>query len=309
MTQWVQDMKHNISERKAKLQEVKQQLPPSSVQKILLTTIVLLALPVSLILLQRRTELALKAQEQLVRLYISPAQTQNPSEIFMRVMADAQSNQVTFSRVVLTFDPGVLALSQEVQTSTLFKTVVQKTSMQEANTTGRVTIVLGLDPGNRTTPPTALFELLELTLASKTTQPNVATYLNFDASDMQIVDMQTTSLNFSGENATIVLNPIATGTLTGIVTDEITAEPISGASMTIKVAGSKGKSGLVTTATSDASGVYMLSLDSGSYDVEANAQGYDAVKQSTTITEQTTTTINFILPPKSKGGGKGPKPR
>jgi len=307
MSEWMQHMKNILSEKKAKLQEIKHQLPPATVQKFILIAIVLLALPMSVLLLQRRTELTLKAQEQLVRMYFSPSQIPDSSDMFMRVMADAQINQLSFARIVMTFDPTMLALSQELQTTSLLKTIVGKTSMQEANNTGRIVIVLGLDPGDRNSPPTALFELAQLTFSSKTSQSNQTTYLNFDNPDMQIVDIQAADLNFSGENTSIVLNPSSTGTLTGRVTDMTTNTPVAGASISVKVAGSKGKSGLVTTATSDASGVYMLNLEKGSYDVEANALGYAAVKQSTTITDGTTATLDFALPPKS--GGKGPKPR
>ena len=307
MSEWMQQMKNSLSEKKAKLQEIKHQLPPAIVQKFMLLAIVLLALPMSVLLIQRRTELALKAQEQLVRLYFSPSQIPDSSDMFMRVMADAQINQLSFARIVMTFDPTKLSLSQELQTTGLLKTSVAKTSMQEANNTGRIVIVLGLDPGDRNSPPTALFELAQLTFSSKTTQSNQTTYLNFDNPDMQMVDIQAANLSISGENTSIVLNPSTTGTLTGRVTDMNTNAPVAGASVSVKVAGSKGKSGLVTTATSDASGVYMINLEKGSYDVEANALGYAAVKQSTTITDGTTATLDFALPPKS--GGKGPKPR
>ncbi len=94
------------------------------------------------------------------------------------------------------------------------------------------------------------------------------------------------------------------GTLVGTVTNANTGDPVVGALVTIKKAGSKGKKGLVTTATSNSSGVYAVTLNPGDYDIEAKISGYASQKKQATITASTTKTLDFSLTPKGKKGGR-----
>lgn len=94
------------------------------------------------------------------------------------------------------------------------------------------------------------------------------------------------------------------GTLVGQVTSAMSGNPLVGATVTIRIAGSKGKSALVTTSTTNSSGVYAFSLDSGNYDIEVKVSGFRSQKKPITITSGTTSTVNFSLDSKSKGGKK-----
>ncbi len=96
--------------------------------------------------------------------------------------------------------------------------------------------------------------------------------------------------------------PPSVGTLVGQVTNSANTDPVVGAIVSVKTAGSKGKKGLVTTSTTNSSGVYAVTLDPGSYDVEVKVSGYRTQKKTTTITSNTTTTLNFSMIVKGKGG-------
>jgi chitodextrinase len=58
------------------------------------------------------------------------------------------------------------------------------------------------------------------------------------------------------------------GTLVGTITNANTGDPVVGAAISVKKVGVKGKKGLVTTATSNGSGVYATTLNPGEYDIE-----------------------------------------
>jgi subtilisin family serine protease len=79
-----------------------------------------------------------------------------------------------------------------------------------------------------------------------------------------------------------------TGTLTGVVTDSESGEPISGASVT--VTGPSNRS-LLT----GADGRYNSTLPVGSYNVTASAFGYGSASGTANITEGQTTTLDFSL--------------
>ncbi|MEK9154058.1 MAG: S8 family serine peptidase [Patescibacteria group bacterium] len=81
------------------------------------------------------------------------------------------------------------------------------------------------------------------------------------------------------------VTPVATGVLDGFVTDEL-SNPIVGATVT---------AGMYSTTTNGV-GYYLISdIAVGSYTVTANAFGYTAESSGATITENTTTSVNFGL--------------
>ena len=87
------------------------------------------------------------------------------------------------------------------------------------------------------------------------------------------------------KNALNAVTPVATGVLDGFVTDE-SSSPIVGAVVTTGV----------YSATTNGVGYYLISdIAVGSYTVTANASGYTAGSSDATITENTTTSVNFGL--------------
>jgi len=85
----------------------------------------------------------------------------------------------------------------------------------------------------------------------------------------------------------------ASGTLTGIVRDGITMNPIVGATVT-------GPNGSVQTV---AGGVYTMTVTAGTNNYTASAASYISVTQPATVTTGGTTTLNFnmLLPPTAQG--------
>jgi len=86
-------------------------------------------------------------------------------------------------------------------------------------------------------------------------------------------------------NALSAVTPVATGVLDGFVTDD-SSNPIEGATVTAGV----------YSATTDTTGYYFINdIAIGSYSVTASASGYSAASSDATITENTTTSVNFGL--------------
>ena len=113
--------------------------------------------------------------------------------------------------------------------------------------------------------------------------------------------------NVSGASSTVsatTQGQPSTGTLVGQITKATNGDSVVGATVTIKIAGKKGKSALVATSTTNSSGVYAFNLNPGSYDIEVKVSGFSTQKKTATITSGATFTVNFSLDPKSKGGKK-----
>ena len=317
MPEWMNQLGSGFADKGTQSMPFRYKLPPSTFQKLILLAIVLLAMPLSISLVQRKTELRSKAQEQVVKMYFTPSQATIPPNTALKLMFDAQSNQLGFARVELAFDQTKIALTQEIAPTNLMSTVVTKTSLTDANTTGRILIVLGLSPANRATPQTGIFEFAEVAFGPKTQEQNQTTTVNLDTVGTQLVDMTSANLSFTGETATIVVNPVpptptptvsptptvpptAKGTLTGTVIHATTGNPLPGTNMSVMLPGAKGKPRVIATTSTDASGNYTFSLDPGSYDVEADAQGFTKIRKTTTIDSNITVDLDFSLTPKGR---------
>jgi len=156
--------------------------------------------------IQRKTDLVLQAQRRQVQIYFSPSQVSVPPEATLNLMFDSRVSQLGFARVELAFDQTKIALTKEIVTTTLLKTGIVKTSLDEANTTGKILLVLGLAPADRATPPTGTFVFAQLSFSPKTLEPNQSATLSFTSSGIQLVDINGALASFTGEAATIFLN-------------------------------------------------------------------------------------------------------
>ena len=108
--------------------------------------------------------------------------------------------------------------------------------------------------------------------------------------------------NISGSSNSVTVKTLPqkfTGILVGQVTSATTGNPIVGA--VVKLKEGKGKDKVVAMATTNSSGFYALTLDTGDYSVEVSAKGYGGLTQSTYINASLTKTLDFSLSLKGKG--------
>jgi Bacterial Ig domain len=118
---------------------------------------------------------------------------------------------VAFVNIKISFDPSLVNMTNEITTTGL-NTVIQKTSMAEANSTGNVSIVLGLDPSQLNNPPTGTFQVASMTFNANTANPDITTAISFNAGQMQLVAIDQSVFALTTTNLNLVLNPTATPT-------------------------------------------------------------------------------------------------
>lgn len=120
-----------------------------------------------------------------VDLYFAP-ETQNlPPNSSFSLMLDAKTNSIGFVDVQFTFDPSKVRLASEITTAPELATVVQRTTMNQANSTGQVDIVLGLSPGSPA--PTGIFDIAMFDLTAVSNTDNDTASLNYVNANSQIV--------------------------------------------------------------------------------------------------------------------------
>jgi hypothetical protein len=119
---------------------------------------------------------------------------------------------VSFINVNISFDPKLVKLTHEIATTGKLTRIVKITSMADANSTGAISIVLGLDPSMATSSPSGAFQVASLTFNANTTEQNIATTINFNSSQMQIVASDQSVFQLTTTNLNLILNPTATPT-------------------------------------------------------------------------------------------------
>jgi len=145
------------------------------------------------------------APNESVRLFFSPQNLLLPPNITTSLMIDAKSYNIGFVRVELSFDPSVIILTGEILTTGLVKTVISKTSKDQANASGRILIIIVLAPED--SPPNGIFELAQIPIRPNIGYSNLQTSISFINGGTQIVDVAATTLPTSSEHGLITVNP------------------------------------------------------------------------------------------------------
>lgn len=139
---------------------------------------------------------------------------QVPPESTFGVWVNSDS-PVAFSDTELSFNPKLVKMTQEVSFTDKLTRKIKVTSMSEANTTGKISIVVGLDPANIASPPSGAFEIANVAFDANTSMQNATSSVNFETTGMQMVstDQSVFSLTATGLNLTV--NPIPTPSPSG----------------------------------------------------------------------------------------------
>lgn len=204
--------------------------------------------------------------------YIQPASWNLPPEGSFDVWINAGSN-VGFTHLEMTFNPSLVTLTNEITTYPALSRVVKVSTRSEANSTGKISIVLAPDPNQRNSPPSGTFRVATLSLDTNTPY-SVSTSVNFDSSKTSIVAMDQSVFitTFTGLNLNLNPTPIPTPTATPtsteppIITPTPTANPdITPPTITIN----NPPDGYtlpfrgtvkINTSASDASGIYSIQI-------------------------------------------------
>jgi hypothetical protein len=186
--------------------------------RLVLLIIPLLAIFGIVILIKNYQSIGTEAAIHQAALSFQVSSTTLPPQNTFGIWINADS-PTAFADVELSFDQTKVKLAQEVSISNTLTRQVKVTTMAEANSTGKVSIVLGLDPANRSNPPSGAFQIAGLTLAGNTTAQNVITAVTFNTSAMQLVAMDQSVFTLTSTPLAITVNPaVATPTPTATPT-------------------------------------------------------------------------------------------
>ena len=157
---------------------------------------------------------------------VLPATLSLPPNGALQIWATTDS-PLAFVNVEVTFNPAVVKLTQEVAlTTSAWGRVIQQTTMATANTTGKLTLVVGLDPTHVQTPPTGTFQLATLSFGANTTASNATTTVTITSASSQLVAVDTTVFAVTTAGSSIIVNPLPTPTPTVAVTPTPTVGPL-----------------------------------------------------------------------------------
>ena len=164
--------------------------------------VLVLALPVMVFVTLRRLGLWPKAAGGTIALSIVPAAASLPPDATLSLQANSGTGQVAFVQMQVNFTPSKVQMSAEATTNPVFETVVSKSTMAEANATGKFVVVLALcDPFKHTTgckpmppAPVGQFEIASLKFMAISTLPET-TLVSYDQTNVQIVDLTSSQMS------------------------------------------------------------------------------------------------------------------
>lgn len=139
------------------------------------------------------------------------------------LVLNASSGKVGFAAVKFTFDATKVNLTSEIVPTTLLKRVISQTTMAQANSSGSVTLILGLDPADINNAPSGSFTLGQFSMKAVGTGSST---LSFVTSSIQVVDMTAAAYTVSTVNSNVNIGgATAIPTATPIGTANPTATP------------------------------------------------------------------------------------
>ncbi len=211
-------------------------------QRILVLIVVLVALPFTLYEVFQGAKYLSNALVNPVALSFLPSSVAMPPDATLRLMLDAKSNKIAFTRIELSFDKTKVNLSSEITPNPIFKKVISMTSKVDANSTGKIVMILGLDPADINSAPTSVFELANFSITSLVPSAVGGTgAFSITSSNVQIVDLTPASLTVASTDAVINFatpspspspSPTATPTIAPTATPTATPTPTASASPT-----------------------------------------------------------------------------
>lgn len=154
----------------------------------------------------RPQRITTKAGSHQAKISIRPAAVSvSPNESFHLQLWATTDNPLVFMNVKLTYDPAIIKLTKEVTLTSDLKKIIQRTTMSQANTNGKMKIVIGLDPASRQDPPAGTFQVASLQFAAVTTAPATTT-VSVLKTAVQLVAADTTTFTVTAVDSTVTVN-------------------------------------------------------------------------------------------------------
>lgn len=180
--------------------------------KILLLIAVVVMLSVTMyfsnVLIKNSQSLNAGAANGNAEIFLEPSVVTIPPDGLVHLWVTTDK-QLGFVAIDLTFDPTLIKLAQEITLPTLtLERSLKVTTMAQANTTGKISVVLGIDPTGLETAPTGSFPIANLKFSKNTTISNKVATLSVDPASSQLVDLGAIPFNLTFKNASFTINPV-----------------------------------------------------------------------------------------------------
>ena len=154
----------------------------------------------------RTQQITTKASSHQAKISIQPASVSvGPNAPLHLQLWATTDSPLVYMNVKITYDPAVIQLTKEVTLTSGLKKVIQKTTMVNANTNGKMKIVIGLDPASRQDPPAGTFQVASLQFAAVTTAPATTT-VSVLKTAVQLVAADTTTFTVTAVDSTVTVN-------------------------------------------------------------------------------------------------------
>lgn len=174
-------------------------------RRAMMVAISLVTLPVLVWGAMLATRWLSRATEPTVQLTFSPNSGTLPPDKSLAIVIEAGLEKISGAHIEFTFDPTHVQLAEEVQIVGALTQVFVKTTVAEANATGRVKLAVGLPLGQAGYGPSGNIEIARVTFRAAITA-NPAASVNFDENKVEIVNDSARILRVSLRGATLATN-------------------------------------------------------------------------------------------------------
>ncbi|MBI1863876.1 signal peptidase I [Candidatus Woesebacteria bacterium] len=134
-------------------------------------------------------------------LYFDPSSSSLPPNVNLKLMLDPKGYKIGFVRVEINFDKTKVNLATEVNTTNFLGNVILKTSMNDANNSGRIIIILGIKPEDVANASANNFEIANFDITE--INGGAPTDIIIIDSGVQIVDLNTQVVPFISSKAIV----------------------------------------------------------------------------------------------------------
>lgn len=157
-------------------------------------------------------------------LYISPeSQTLPPGSTF-QVWVDT-NEPLAYANMEISFDKRLVNLASDATVVGGLDRDIRVSSMDEANSSGVLNVVAGLDPASRDNPPSGIIQLAEFTLVPITTEGQELS-ISFNETSTQLVSIDSSSFSLTTQGSNLTINPGSTPTPTLTPQPSSTSPPV-----------------------------------------------------------------------------------
>jgi len=160
--------------------------------------------------IQRRQSLNSQAGVNQARIFFQATNLTFPPDNSFGLLLNTEG-ALGFVKIEINYDPSKVRLLNEIDVSpSPFKRVIKVSSKDEANQTGKIDIILGIDPSNVFNPPLGDIEISRFNFGSNTGEENISSSITINTSNSQIVGLDSVIFSLTKSDINLIINPVAT---------------------------------------------------------------------------------------------------